>query len=37
MIKDLIISGDSTLQNALDNYEKGETKQLQGKNIYLFI
>jgi hypothetical protein len=37
MIKDLIISGDSTLQEALDSYEKGESKALQGKLLITFI
>jgi hypothetical protein len=31
IIKDLIISGDSALHNALEKYEKGENYDLEGK------
>jgi hypothetical protein len=31
LIKDLIISGDHTLQAALDKYEKGDACDLQSK------
>lgn len=30
IIKDLIISGDSTLRNALDKYEHGDAHDLEG-------
>jgi hypothetical protein len=32
LIKDLIISGDKTLESLLDKYEKGEGKELLGKH-----
>lgn len=31
VIKDLIISGDAALQQVLDKYEQGYTKDLEGK------
>jgi hypothetical protein len=31
LIKDLIISGDTTLQALLDKYERGDGKELLGK------
>jgi hypothetical protein len=30
LIKDLIISGDTTLRSALDKYEKGDAHELEG-------
>lgn len=31
MIKDMIISGDSTLRSALDKYENGDSEDLEGR------
>ena len=31
VIKDLIISGDKTLQSALEKYEHGDSAELEGK------
>ena len=35
VIKDLIISGDSTLRNALDKYENGDAHDLEGMQTNL--
>ena len=37
IIKDLIISGDLTLRNALDKYEHGDAHDLEGMQIKLEI
>ena len=34
VIKDLIISGDQTLRNALDKYENGDAGDLEGMSLY---
>jgi hypothetical protein len=31
VIKDLIISGNQSLQTALDKFEEGDTKHIEGK------
>jgi len=37
LIKDLIISGDISMQNMLEKYSRGDTKELEGNQAFSTI